>query len=102
MRENLPFVITVLTAGLISLYLLLDPAMAVMGFMQLTYLSWFFKGVIIVLAAIGFGLAYAAERTAFVWLAKVVGKVYSEFGKGRKSRKKKRKEYKVLIEGMRF
>lgn len=104
MRENLPFVITVLTAGLVSLYLLLDPSMAVMRVMQLTYVSWFFKGVIIVLAGIGFGMAYTAERSVFVWVAKAVGMLSTELGKGKqkKMNKKKRKEYKVLIEAMRF
>ena len=99
MRENLPFVVTVVSASAISLYLLLDASESVMGLMDLTFVSWPFKGVIVLLAAAGFGVAYVAERSFFVWLARGLGKVV---GFVAPVSRKKRKEYKVLIESLRY
>ena len=95
MSHNLLFVITVVATSLFSLYMLLDPAQGLARFMQLTYLSVSFKGVIVGLAAAGLAAAWVGERKAFVWLARGIGRVR---GRGRG---KRRKEYKVLMEGMR-
>ena len=99
MAENLPFVVTLVAACAFSLYMLLDASEGLMRFMQLTYLSLEFKGVIMALAAGGFTVAYFAERHLFLLLAKGVGRVHDRLWP---SMRKKRKEYKVLLEEMRI
>ena len=109
MSHNLPFIVTVITTALFSLYLLLDPAEPLARFMQLTYLSLSFKGVIVLLAAAGFAVAYWGEKKGFVWLARGVGRA-SEWVRYRRRGStgegggggKRRKEYKVLLEKMRI
>ena len=67
--------------------------------MQLTYLSIMFKLFIMILAIGGFGAAYIAERSIFIWLARLIGDFKDTV---LPSRKKKRKEYKLLLEKMRM
>ena len=91
--------INTVAAVLFSLYMLLDPAAGFAAFMQLTYLSIKFKIFIVVLATGGFVCAYVAERHVFAWLAKVLGKVHDSIWP---HRRKRRKEYKLLLEKMRI
>ena len=79
--------------------MLLDPAESFARFMQLTYLSINFKIFMIVLAIGGFACAYISESNIFPWLARIVGKTHDRIWP---QRKKKRKEYKLLLEKMRF
>ena len=81
------------------MYMLFDPSAGLAEFMQLTYLSVTFKLFIIVLATGGFAVAYVSERSIFIWLARIIGNVYAQL---RPSHKKKRKEYKLLLEKMRI
>lgn len=66
--------------------------------MQLTYISWDFKLVIIGLGVLYFVLAYIGERYVFQRLARVIGRVTTAVTK----KKKKRKEYKLIQEEMLF
>jgi cation-transporting ATPase 13A2 len=99
MAQNLPFVITIVATVLFSMYLLLDPAEPLAEFMQLTYLSINFKIFLLVLAAGGFTCAYIAERQLFPLLARMFGRLHDWLWP---QRKKVRKEYKILMEKMRF
>ena len=99
MTQNLPYVITIITVLLFSLYMLLDPGRELARFMQLTDLSLSFEVVIIVLAIGGFGIAYIAERDVFTKLAKAIGQLNERLRPGKS---KKRKEYKLLLEKMRI
>jgi cation-transporting ATPase 13A2 len=66
--------------------------------MQLTYISWDFKLVIIGLGVLYFVLAYIGEHYVFHRLARVIGRVTTAVTK----KKKKRKEYKLIQEEMLF
>jgi cation-transporting ATPase 13A2 len=92
-----PFVITMITALFVSSYLLLDPAHWLYDFMELTYMSFDFKVFILVVSALGFSVSYLSELFVFPQLAGLIGRVRVKMG-----RKKKRKEYKVVAEGMKF
>ncbi len=98
MRHNLPFVITMFVTLAISSYMLFDPAPWLYELMELTFLSSMFKIFILVLGIGGFACMYLAERQIFPRLAKVIGKLKTRIRGGGK----KRKEYKVIIEGLRM
>jgi len=70
-----------------------------MKFMQLTYLAFDFKIFILALALAGFLCAWIAERRVFVWLARAIGQTHDWIWP---QRRKKRKEFKVLIAKMRI
>jgi cation-transporting ATPase 13A3/4/5 len=86
------------TALFLSTYLLLDPAKWLVSLMDLTEMSWDFKVILLVIAIIAFALMYCCEIWLFPRLAKWIGEVTA---RARPGSKKKRKEYKVIIEGMR-
>ena len=67
--------------------------------MQLTYLSLAFKGFLLLVAAGGFICQYVAERNVFPILSKAIGKTHDFLWP---QRRKKRKEYKLLLEEMRL
>ena len=90
--------ITTVVAVSFSLYMLLDPAAGFAAFMQLTYLSIKFKIFVMILSTGGFICAYVAERKVFTWLARALGKAHDSIWP---HRRKKRKEYKLLLEKMR-
>jgi cation-transporting P-type ATPase 13A2 len=92
-----PFVVTIVVTLLISLYMLLDPAEWLSNFMDLTEMSLEFELILLVLAAIGFAVAYIAERRIFPTLAKYIGRLKRVL---RPSHQKKRKRYKVILEEM--
>jgi cation-transporting ATPase 13A2 len=85
------------TALFITTYLLLDPAKWLLEFMELTYMSFNFKVFLLLLAFASFLLSYVSEIKIFPQLAAVVGKLKEKFG-----RKKKRKDYKLVLETMRM
>jgi cation-transporting ATPase 13A2 len=85
------------TALFVSTYLLLDPARWLFDFMELTYMSFDFKIFVLVLSGAGFAVSYFSEIFVFPRLAAVIGRVKEKVGK-----KKKRKEYKLVIDGMKF
>ncbi|RMD41460.1 hypothetical protein DV735_g3675, partial [Chaetothyriales sp. CBS 134920] len=88
MLTNAPFCVTLVIALAISLYLLLDPAVAVKRFMDLTDMAFDYEGFLLAIALLGFGTAYMAERHLFPIVAKKL------------ARHKQRKRYKVIGEEM--
>jgi len=88
-----------ITTIFISSYLLLDPAHWLFKLMELTPMSWDFKLVILALAAGGFAVMYGSETWLFPQLAKWIGEMKVKI---RPKSMKKRKEYKIIAEGMRF
>ena len=94
-----PFVLTMALAVAISTYMLFDPAPWVSDLMELTYMSISFRGFVLVIAIGGFVVSYVAERYLFLGLAKWIGKTRARL---RPQYPKKRKEYKLVMESMRF
>jgi len=97
MSHNLPFVVTIVVALLFSSYLLFDPSAGVAKFMQLTKMDWDFKSFILILGIGYIAIAWTSENYVFPRLAKLLGTVKT-FVSGKP---KKRKAYKVVLEGMR-
>lgn len=98
MGQNLPFVITMGVTLAISSYMLFDPAPWLADLMELTWMSVDFRLFILALAAASFLCSYLAEKKIFQPLATAIGKLRVKLG----GKKKKRKEYKLILEGMRF
>ena len=76
--------------------MLLDPAQWLTNFMELTPISLDFAFVILLLAGVGFVIAYVGERSFFNTLARWIG-VARKRWRGEK-RQKRKKEYKILQE----
>jgi hypothetical protein len=96
-REPVPFVVTIVVTLLMSLYMLLDPAEWLSNFMDLTEMSLDFKWTLLILAGIGFAIAYVAERRIFPTMAKYIGRLKRLLWP---SHEKKRKRYKEILEGI--
>ena len=96
--HNLPFVCTIGVAAAASAYMLFDPAPWVVNLMELTWLSSRFRVVVLALGLAFFAASYVAERRVFPLLAAALGRARRRWGGGAK----KRKEYKVVSEHMRF
>lgn len=99
LRYNLPFVITIVTASLISTYMLLDPGAWLSRLMQLTYMAPKFKLYVLLLSIGGLIVAWTGERHAFIFVARWIGKILATVSPMQKS---KRKEYKRLLIDMRM
>ena len=97
MTANVPFVVTLAVTLLISLYMLLDPAQWLQSFMDLTEMSLSYELFLLLLAFIGFSIAYAAERYLFPGVAKGVSRLSKRL---RPASQKKRKRYKEILEQM--
>lgn len=67
--------------------------------MQLTKMSVNFEVFVLLLALGGFACAWIAERRVFLWLARLLGKLHDKLWP---HRRKKRKEYKRILEDMRM
>jgi cation-transporting P-type ATPase 13A2 len=93
-----PFVVTIVVALLFSCYMLLDPALWLASFMQLTHMSVDFRLFILVLGCGYFLLAWMGERYVLPRLAKVLGLVKGNLGRF----PKQRKAYKVIMGKMRI
>ena len=98
-KMPVPFVVNIVAVILFTSYILFDPAIWLSNVMQLTKLPTDFKVFILVLATGGFLVAWIAERRVFGWCAVGFGKLHDRIWP---ARRKKRKEYKVLLEGMRM
>ena len=99
MGTNLPFVVTLVVALMISTYMLLGPAKWLYDFMQLTPMDLDFKVFLVMLGIVGFGVSYGAEKMVFPRLATWIGRLRVKMSPGAK---KKRKQYKIIAEGMAF
>lgn len=97
MAQNLPFVITMMLALLLSTYMLFDPADWLYDLMGFTDMSPRFEVFLLVLAVGGFALSYICELYVFVGLAKGIGKLKDRV---LPSLRKVRKQYKVIGEEM--
>ncbi|KAF2112000.1 ATPase type 13A2 [Lophiotrema nucula] len=99
MSRNLPFVVTMLIALVITSYMLFDPAKWLVKLMELTYMDTPFKFFVLALGLGNFALAYTSEKFVFPALAKWIGimkvKVNPKWSK-------KRKAYKEILESMRI
>ena len=91
--------VTVVVTSLIVAYMLFDPAPWLVDLMQLTDLSINFRVFCLILALGGFACAWIAERKVFLWVARIIGKVRDTLWP---QRKKRRKDYKILLEKMRM
>ncbi|KAH6848478.1 hypothetical protein BKA58DRAFT_395332 [Alternaria rosae] len=100
MGRNLPFITTIFVTLAITLYMLFDPAAWVMSAMELTFLDTPFKVFILALGLGNFAAAYVGENMLFPGLSKWIGVAKVRFGGV--GMQKKRKEYKVIAEGMRM
>lgn len=96
-RYIVPFVVTIVVTLLVSVYMLVDPGVGISDFMQLTWLSTNFKLFILILGLGGFACAWVAERHLFQWIARLLGRAHDRIWP---QRRKKRKEYKRLLERM--
>lgn len=94
-----PFVVNVVAALFISTYMLLDPADWLYDLMDFTDLSNNFKIFLLALGVGGFACSYASELYVFPAMAKFVGKTKEHLFP---SLRKKRKEYKLIMETMRI
>lgn len=94
----MPFVVTIVVALILSLYMLLDPAKWLADFMDLTEMSLDYELFLLILALAGFGIAYGAERYLFQAVAKYIGRLNRVL---RPFHQKKRKQYKEILEAMR-
>ena len=92
-----PFVATIGLTTFVSLYMTLGPAHWLEHLMQLTYMSWDFKGLLIGLGVVYLALGFVSEHWIFPRLARLVGQAKLLVTK----KAKKRKEYKVIEESMR-
>lgn len=99
MRNNLPFVVTIVATSLFSAYMLFDPGAWLANLMQLTDMSVDFKVFVLVLALGGLACAWIAERRVFLWLARLLGELHDTLWP---HRRKKQKEYKRLLQEMRM
>ncbi|OAP56697.1 hypothetical protein AYL99_08809 [Fonsecaea erecta] len=95
LATNVPFCVTIVTALLISLYMLLDPAKWLANFMDLTEMTADYEVFLLGLAVAGFAIAYLAERYFFPLLAKFIGRLKARL---RPEHPKKRKQYKLIAE----
>ncbi|KAF2142917.1 uncharacterized protein K452DRAFT_357974 [Aplosporella prunicola CBS 121167] len=98
-RHNLPFVATLAAALAAAAYMTLDPAEWIARVMELTEMGTGFKITLLGLAVAGFAAGWVGERMAFPALARAVVTVRRWVRPGLV---KKRKEYKVVAEGMRM
>ena len=98
-RCTVPFVVTVVASSLFSAYMLFDPGPWLAKMMVLTPMTFDFEVFLFVLALGGLACAWISERNVFPWLARSLGKVHDRLWP---SRRKKRKEYKLLLEEMRM
>jgi len=86
----------------IATYMLFDPADWLFDLMQLTDMTWRFRVFILALATGGFACAYLAERVLFQQVARGIGMLGQRIRSARGLGGKKRKEYKIILEKMRY
>lgn len=97
--RQVPFVVTTVAASLVSAYMLLDPGAWLAHIMQLTPMNFDFRIYILSLAVGGFACAWLAELRVFLLVARGVGRLHDTL---RPHQRKKRKEYKMLLNEMRI
>jgi len=96
-KSTVPFVVTIVVALLVSVYMLLDPSEGLMRFMQLTSMSWDFKTFIMLLGCGYIALAWVSEKYLLPAIAKYLGVLHTWVTGNPKQKKK----YKTVLEKMR-
>ena len=86
-------------ALLASTYMLFDPAQWLFKLMKLTNMNMSHKLFLLALAMAGFVVSYVAEVALFSRLAKLIGILNDKY---RPKHRKQRKQYKIVLESMRF
>ncbi|KAL5382749.1 hypothetical protein DPSP01_006308 [Paraphaeosphaeria sporulosa] len=99
MSQNLPFVVTILFALVVTCYMLFDPAQWLVRLMELTPMSLGFQIFLLVLGLGNFALAYLGEKYVLPVLAKWIGLAKVRVNPGWR---KKRKEYKLIREDVKM
>ncbi|KAH9830068.1 putative cation-transporting ATPase [Teratosphaeria destructans] len=94
MAHNLPFVVALAVSLAVSAYMLFDPAPWLQRLMELTWMSNRFRLAILVIGVGYFVVSGVLERSVFPVVARAVGRV--------RRGAKRRKQYKVILEGMRI
>jgi cation-transporting ATPase 13A2 len=94
-----PFLCTIIIDLLIAGYMLFRPSEWVMDVMQLTWMSDGYRIWLVLFAFVAFGLSWTAEVVAFPRLAGFLGHARARL---QPSFRKKRRQYKVLLEEMRL
>lgn len=77
--------------------MVLGPVRPLKKLMQLTKTQWDFQLFMVFLGVVYFAVAWVSETALFPWLARVFAAVKQAVTR----REKKRKEYKVILEGIR-
>lgn len=93
-----PYLVTILIDLAIAGYMLFRPSNWVANVMQLTFMSDSFRSCVVALAFGAFALAWTAETIAFPRLARILGHLRTRL---QPNFRKKRRQYKVLLEQMR-
>ncbi|CDK29706.1 unnamed protein product [Kuraishia capsulata CBS 1993] len=92
--KNVPFIVNIVCAFLISALLLLIPQESSLGdLMDLTYTSWSFKLILVAMAAVNYAVLQFGHTVWFVALSKLYKKFF-----GRKTSKKAFKRLKMELE----
>lgn len=99
MYKNTLFMATIVLVTIFTTYVTLYPSAWIASVLQLTYLTWSFKVVILGLAALDIFLSWIGETFVFVQIVKAFAgmKKRALGGNG-----KKRKLFKTVLEDMRF
>lgn len=92
-----PFLATFAVDLAVSTFMLARPPSIVTEVMQLTWMSDGYKAFLLALAICAFAVSWVAEHYVFPKIARGLGDLLQRL---RPSRKKKRREYKVLLETM--
>lgn len=99
MYKNTLFMITIVLVSIFTLYLTLYPSDWVFDVLQLTYLTWSFKAIILGLAGLDIFLSYVGEQFIFVHVVRGIAALKQRIVG---SSGKKRKLFKTVAEDMRF
>ncbi|KAJ6096783.1 cation-transporting ATPase [Penicillium sp. IBT 16267x] len=97
MTLNVPYLCTIIIDLLIAVYMLFRPSKWVTSVLELTMMSDTYRGWILALALGMFALSWSAEVTMFPQLARIIGHARTRL---QPNYRKKRRQYKVLLEGM--
>ena len=95
----MPYLCTIIVNVLLSGYMLFRPSNWVSEVMELTFMSDVFKCWLLALAFGMFVLSWTAEKSIFPRVAQILGHTRARL---QQNYRKKRKMYKVLLEGLRL
>ncbi|KAJ5081402.1 hypothetical protein NUU61_009666 [Penicillium alfredii] len=96
--KNVPFLCTILIDLLVAGYMVFRPSEWVLDVMQLTWMSSGFKTWLVALAFGTFTVSWMAEQKLLPHLARILGHIRARV---QPNYRKKRRQYKVLLDGMR-